>query len=618
MGTLNVIGPSDGNASRPLSTPRMGIVWLASLVVSGACGGPLVAGEHETGTHQNPQAPAAVRGAALRDEAILPNVLYSKTLDSTCWIVVMLADGISTGTGWVVDAEERLLLTNHHVVIDSEHAVVDDDRVRVYFPEHQDGRLITDCARYIEEVEGLRGEVFDTDARRDLAVIRLESLPAGVGALPLAEASSSPGAMVCSIGNPSLAEALWVYTSGTVRQLYDLKVQAPWGPLEFRAVMTQSPTNPGDSGGPVVNRRGQLVGVSESWKTGARLISNCIDVSEVQDYMAEVRPLLKPGSAEDYNRRGVHYYYRKRYDRALLDFSQAIRLDKKLADAYGNRGWTFLKKDDPDSALGDFDEAIRLDPDDVGAYGGRGEAHLAKGAYAKAVADCTKAIRMDPKRAFSYHRRAAVYYQQGDYDRAIGDCNQAIRLDPEHDSFYNNRGRAYAGKGQYDRAIADYTRAIRLNPREAVYYGNRGHAYRHGGDYPRADADYAKMEEIDPEYADSKKKVFTRKYLKIANANSKSIRVYLIYRTYTTQDEWRWYPGPPDGAKQLAFTFHPGESSYVSHDGWRINADRIRIWAEDFEGEGSWTEFKDRDLVLVDGDGYRACSMRTHTFEFTP
>jgi hypothetical protein len=52
-----------------------------------------------------------------------------------------------------------------------------------------------------------------------------------------------------------------------------------------RLVETQSPVNPGDSGGPVVDDELQLVGVTDSYTAGERLVSQSIDVSEVRDFL---------------------------------------------------------------------------------------------------------------------------------------------------------------------------------------------------------------------------------------------------------------------------------------------------------------------------------------------
>jgi S1-C subfamily serine protease len=121
-----------------------------------------------------------------------------------------------------------------------------------------------------------------------LALIELDQVPEDARALRLAPQSPKPGQRVHSIGNPGASDALWLYTQGTVRQVY-LRSFVIDGQLEVRArvVETQSPINPGDSGGPVVNDQGELVAIVES-AYGAqpgkdiRLISTFIDVSEVK------------------------------------------------------------------------------------------------------------------------------------------------------------------------------------------------------------------------------------------------------------------------------------------------------------------------------------------------
>ena len=59
--------------------------------------------------------------------------------------------------------------------------------------------------------------------------------------------------------------------------------------FESMVVETTSPLNPGDSGGPVVNDRGELVAVTEGGSSAAmNTISILIDVSEV------IEPSLSP------------------------------------------------------------------------------------------------------------------------------------------------------------------------------------------------------------------------------------------------------------------------------------------------------------------------------------
>ncbi len=45
------------------------------------------------------------------------------------------------------------------------------------------------------------------------------------------------------------------------------------------------------------------------------------------------------------------------FDKAIADFSEAIRLDPKDADAYFNRGRAYEKKGETERARADFDQA---------------------------------------------------------------------------------------------------------------------------------------------------------------------------------------------------------------------------------------------------------------------
>ncbi len=67
--------------------------------------------------------------------------------------------------------------------------------------------------------------------------------------------------------------------------------------------------------------------------------------------------------AKAYNNRGNAYDAKGDYDRAIADYTEAIRLDPKYAHAYNNRGNAYGAKGDYDHAIADFDQVIReLDP----------------------------------------------------------------------------------------------------------------------------------------------------------------------------------------------------------------------------------------------------------------
>ena len=211
-----------------------------------------------------------------------------------------------------------------------------------------------------------------------------------------------------------------------------------------------------------------------------------------------------PNDAKGYLDRAVEYYNKGDYDRAIADYTQAIRLDPNDANAYSYRAIAYNYKGDYDRAIADCTQTIRLDPNNTPAYYERGYAYNRKGDYDRAIADFTQAIRLYSNYANAYNNRGLAYSRKGDYDRAIADYTQAIRLDPNFATAYNNRAVEYHDKGDYDRAIADYTQAIRLDPNFATAYNHRGWTYVQKGNFTQARADVNKALQIDPNYQDAK------------------------------------------------------------------------------------------------------------------
>ncbi|MGE3807602.1 MAG: serine protease, partial [Gemmataceae bacterium] len=137
--------------------------------------------------------------------------IYRYTLNGTALIIVPMKDGTATGTGWVVDLKNKLIVTNHHVV-------EENPRIFVLFPLFdKEGSVRSDRADYKEQ-DGYRAKLIHFDKKKDLALIQVtDRLPDEVKELKVAGRSPDPGERVHAVGNPGASGALWVYTSGSVR-----------------------------------------------------------------------------------------------------------------------------------------------------------------------------------------------------------------------------------------------------------------------------------------------------------------------------------------------------------------------------------------------------------------
>ncbi len=117
---------------------------------------------------------------------------------------------------------------------------------------------------------------------------------------------------------------------------------------------------------------------------------------------------------------------------------------------------TGLSATDLDRAIADYTRAIRLQPDNALAYNNRANAFADRGEAESALADYNEAIRLEPGNATLYHNRGLLLAQMEQFDAAIEDQTQAIRLRPDYAAAYNDRGIAYRKKGEQAKAENDF------------------------------------------------------------------------------------------------------------------------------------------------------------------
>jgi tetratricopeptide (TPR) repeat protein len=374
--------------------------------------------------------------------------LYQQTLRSTAMVVVPNGEKASQGTGWVVDRDRKLLVTNRHVVGGQKQCVV-------VFPIFRNGLLIAERDFYLKGAPRIRGQVIEANTGHDLAVIQLESLPAKVEQLKLARDRPKAKESILLVGNPGTSPTLWVRTSGTIQAVSRDRIKVKFTDQELDArvdvMETKTPIKPGTSGGPVVAKNGKVIAVAAGVDQQTHVIG--IDASEVCEILAEV-----------YDREGLRHHNDAHFDLAVADYSAAIDLNPSDAQAYHCRGMSYKRL----------------------------------GKYRDAVADCTQAVRLDPKNSRAYNERGAAFSYLDDYDSAIRDYTQAIRLNPDFGLAYRNRGSCHALRGALDDAIADYDKAIEINSRDAKAFLKRGQAYAKLGDRARSQDDFDQATQLDP------------------------------------------------------------------------------------------------------------------------
>jgi tetratricopeptide (TPR) repeat protein len=512
---------------------------------------------------------AVLTAGASRVRAEVTEDVYTRTLRGTG--LILTPDG--SGTAWVVDLARGLLVTNHHVV-------TSHNQVEVVFPEYgKSGRPVAEMAHYVRHAPRLRAEVIDADGPRDLALIRLrERLPESVVALKLADREPRPGERMHSVGNPGASGALWIYSTGMVRQVYRKEWRYVDGPARVaRVIEMQSPINPGDSGGPVVNDAGEVVGVVSGRKTDAALMSWCIAGAEVQSYMAEVRTLVNPKTAAAFRLRGTRALERGQAIRAVEDLSAAHRLDPKSADILADRAMAQRTRKDYDLALDDVAEALRI----------------------------------NPQHAMAYNVRGCIHTDRGENDLALKEFRRAIQINPRIAIFHANRGQAHANKDEAEPAIRSYDEALRLSPDVAEWYYRRGLALEQLSQLEKAEQNYVAAVQRDPSYKDRLTQHKVR-IVRVANKTGQKIRVHIRYEGQAADGRWAWLPG--NGV--LSWEFAPGEVAVLMHEQRPVLARRMRIWAESTDTNAAWLKVKEVDTWTAPTTGYRS-GQRPEMFTYT-
>jgi tetratricopeptide (TPR) repeat protein len=149
---------------------------------------------------------------------------------------------------------------------------------------------------------------------------------------------------------------------------------------------------------------------------------------------------------------------------AIIEYTNAIKIDPKRGSLYLQRGLSNLELDNYQTALDDLDRAYELDHSNkLAILVCRARALEGLGKYDLSLADLDKAIQEDPKFILAYISRADTYLSRGDDGKALADLEEALRLDPRQPRAYFLRARYYKRQNKNDLALKDFSTAVFLD-----------------------------------------------------------------------------------------------------------------------------------------------------------
>jgi tetratricopeptide (TPR) repeat protein len=158
------------------------------------------------------------------------------------------------------------------------------------------------------------------------------------------------------------------------------------------------------------------------------------------------------------------------------------------------------KKVFEDKALIDFTEAIKAKTRSADVYMGSGIIYVSRGDLKIALLLLNAAIAIDPKKGSAYYNRALIYDQLNKKEEAIKDYNMALIYKPELAlQILNNRSNLFLETGRFKEAILDFDYLISVDSNKYYYYSNRGIAKQQINDIPGAITDLKKALQLQPD-----------------------------------------------------------------------------------------------------------------------
>ena len=294
-GVARAVGPlADGYPwqGRTLAAGADGFV-LQAATAEGDSGGPVLSARGELAgvcgavRRDCPLAAVCLSAAAVRqvlavlppgDEPDPPLGMVERLLRATVWVRPTATDVRRAG-----------VLMSPDMVLTNATGLAVGDGVGVALPIVERGRVAADRRRYADPAalhaagRWRAGTVVAVDTARDLAALRLNRPIIDASPLAITSTELRPGEAVHAVSHPGGLELAWVYAAGAVRQVGPVRL-ALGDTLAVSAVVYQLPAQAGSPGGPVVNARGELVGVLSA-REGAQLVGYAASPAEVTAFL---------------------------------------------------------------------------------------------------------------------------------------------------------------------------------------------------------------------------------------------------------------------------------------------------------------------------------------------
>lgn len=234
------------------------------------------------------------------------------------------------------------------------------------------------------------------------------------------------------------------------------------------------------------------------WKNGETLWTHVIKFEGVSNSLP-------------YWNRGQFYRSQGNYDKALQDYSQAVKINPQNPELFNSRGKTYFDmamsgkfpnqaRDLVQKAIKDYTDAVNIPTikpkSKAEVLINRGAANGSQQNFQQSIQDLTEGIKLDPSNENGYFNRSIAYYTMGRIDDALADYNEYLKYQPNNANVWYESGMILRSKKQNPEAIERLTRAIQLDPGMGVAYLERARAHYQSGNKAVAQQDYQRAAQL--------------------------------------------------------------------------------------------------------------------------
>lgn len=273
------------------------------------------------------------------------------------------------------------------------------------------------------------------DTASDLVSLALTAPNTKVKPLKVVGTLPKVGERVIAVGSPQGIYSATV-TEGIVSSVRDV-------PGYGKMIQLQNPVSKGDSGGPVVNMKGEVVGVIAMGESAELHLNFAIPGDRVLALLSG-KPSVPAGAGA-----GPAV--------AANPVATATR---------------YIEAENYTGAIPYLQEAVKRDPDSAAAWFLMGHSYYMLDRYNEAVPALLKALRLNSDNYIGWTELGVSLGMQGDEDHAVQALKQAINIEPDYPNAHLFLGAVYLDTGDRPSAIAEYETLKTLNPEMAEYLYN--------------------------------------------------------------------------------------------------------------------------------------------------